>query len=539
MPSALRGIAITVICLGVFIVFAMLLHLGGSAARFSVLGAALIGGSLVLFASLRAPRPRESQEAWVGFEQLGWVLIGCGQIFWAVGESFFRYYTLTEQTAFPSFADLGYSFFPLLCFAGLLSQPFTETGRKRFLMLLDSLIAMGALFAISWYFLLGALTQSPMQSVLEKFLGLYYPITDTALLSCVVFLLIRGQSKLYQVTARKMSLLVAGLGLVFFASSDFIFNLQNAQGTYVDGTWVDLGWPLGMLLIGFAACLRSYLPAAHQDHVEERLQKNPRYMGFSPTQLLPYALIGVLFVVLILNVTSNDPEQGAIRLVLVLTTIGAIGLVIVRQILTLIENEHLAQLQARTLQQIEDQARQIAERNSELESGVSHLKAVQTSLANGNLRARAQLQGGVLWSLASSLNLLADRLGSLGQARRRLDRITHALLELSNAIERSKAGQAFIFPSSCHSLPEIAPVLHSMGLHQAAHLANAPEPSMTQENSPRTAPNSVPWPMAEERREQHYRMSPGAPHANKPQSSPLSQRNTKIPQTPPLGQGED
>src|SRR5207237_10747083 len=120
--------------------------------------------------------------------------------------------------------------------------------------------------------LLGSLAQAPGEANLAKFLGIYYPVSDTALLSCVVFLLLRGQGSIYKVRARRISLLVVGLGLCFFVTSDFIFNIQQNAGTYVEATWIDLGWPLGMMTIGVAAYLRRFLPATPAEVLEQRME---------------------------------------------------------------------------------------------------------------------------------------------------------------------------------------------------------------------------------------------------------------------------
>src|SRR5258708_12872464 len=119
----------------------------------------------------------------------------------------------TGQAPFPSTADIGYASFPVLVFTGLLLQPSSETGGKRFLLLMDSLISMGSILAIAWYLLLGSLAQAPGEANLAKFLGLYYPIADTALLSCVVFMLLRNQGRRYPPTPRRITLLVVDLGL--------------------------------------------------------------------------------------------------------------------------------------------------------------------------------------------------------------------------------------------------------------------------------------------------------------------------------------
>jgi hypothetical protein len=460
----------------VLVIILMYFHLGGITWEFSQLAGAIVGGTIALISVNQPVREGDAVEPMLGRERLAWTLVGCGLISWGIGESFWRYYILTQQSPFPSYADFGYSGLPPLLFAGMLLQPSSNAGRGRVLILLDSLISMGALLAIGWYLLLGNLAlHSTVEDPLAKFLGLYYPTTDVALLSCTAILLLRGQGRLYQATARRISLVVVGLGLCFFAASDFAFNLLQNAGTYVEGTWVDLGWPLGLLTIGLAVYLRRFLPLTPLDQIERRLRRRAEQVTFGPEQFVPYILLGILFVVLILNVISSDPGQGDIRPVLVLSTLAVVGLVIIRQILTQLENGRLARRQADALERleaanrrVEDQARMIAERNATLELGVIHLKDVQARLANGNLRARARLASGELLPLAASLNLMADRLMRLERADTYSQRLGRALIELSLAIERYRNGAPFIAPLSCNDFTEINHLLLAMGLKERA-----------------------------------------------------------------------
>lgn len=483
----------------------MLLHLGGITWQFAQLTGAITGGVIALLSTNIRVRESEAIEPMLGRERLAWTLVGCGLISWGIGESIWRYYILTNQNPFPSFADFGYSGLPPLILAGMLMLPSSGSGRRRLLTLLDSVISMGAMLAIGWYLLLGDLAlHSAAENPLAKFLGLYYPTTDVALLSCVVILLIRGQGRLYQVTARRVSLIVVGLGLCFFATSDFAFNLLQNAGTYVEGTWVDLGWPLGLITIGLAAYLRRFLPLASVDQFEKRLKHRTEQVTFGPEQFVPYVLLCILFVVLILNVISPDSGQRDIRTVLLLSTLGVVGLVVIRQILTQLENERLARRRADALERleaanrrVEDQARMIAERNTALESGVTHLKDVQARLANGNLRARARLTRGELLPLAASLNLMADRLMRLEQTDIYAQRLGRALSELSTAVERYRNGAPFIMPISCNDFVEINQLLLAMGLKEkvdtrpvnlSSHAGSKPAPAqgpITQPQAPR------------------------------------------------------
>src|SRR5205807_9911222 len=296
--SALTVIkAIGWIAAGMIII--VVFHLGGVIAlrvgQFSPLTGAFIGGGLILCSVLVPMGRREHVEPLIKFERVAWAVIGLGVIMWGLGESFWRYYISIGQTPFPSYGDIGYSIFPALMFLGLLLQPSPGSGSRRALLLMDSLIAMGSILAIAWYLLLGSLAQAPGEANLAKFLGLYYPIADTALLSCVVFLLLRGQGRTYLATARRTGLLVVGLGLCFFVFSDFLFNIQQNAGTYVEATWVDLGWPFGMMTIGVAALLRRFLPVTPKEVIEQRVKYQAEQVSFGLPQYLPYMLLSFLF----------------------------------------------------------------------------------------------------------------------------------------------------------------------------------------------------------------------------------------------------
>lgn len=459
--------------IGVGMVVVVVFHLGGPVAlrvgQFSPLTGAFIGGLLVLISVIAPIRRGESAEPWIGAEKLGWMFIGLGVILWGLGESSWRYSVSIGDMPFPSTADIGYSIFPLCIFVGLLLQPPAESGSKRVLVLMDSLISMGSILAIAWYLLLGSLAQAPGEANLAKFLGLYYPIADTALLSCVIFLLIRGQGRTYQATARRTALLVVGLGLCFFVTSDFIFNIQNNAGTYVEATLIDMGWPLGMMTIGVAALLRRYLPATPTYVIEERVERYHLSNLFNPTQFIPYILLGLLLLALGLNVLSNDPGQQAIRPVLLYATMGVVALVVCRQIFTLWENARLARDQAEALidlskanQRVAEQAQEISEHNAELERGIIHLKDIQAQLANGNLKARANLSSGVLLPLAGSLNLMAERLMRLGQINVYTQRLMRALADFCLALEHRPTGAPLMVPATCTEFTEINRIILSL-----------------------------------------------------------------------------
>jgi PAS domain S-box-containing protein len=274
-------------------------HLGGPAVvrlgQYSLLAGALIGGLLALVSVNIPLGSEEAAEPWLSHERLAWILIGLSCIAEAIGEIFWRSYLAHGQYPFPSLADLGYSS------AASISDP------------------------------------------LAKFLTLYYPSSDIFLLTCVFLLLLRSQEQASQARTRRLSLLLVGLGVCFYVPADFIFNILQNAGTYdlTYGHWTSLGWPLGMMTIGLAAYLRRFLPAPAAEVTEPRAGRPTQHVPFGLPQLIPYLLVGILFVILVLNTLSSEKGQVSIRPVLLFVTIGVVGLVIVRQVFTIRDNARL------------------------------------------------------------------------------------------------------------------------------------------------------------------------------------------------------
>jgi hypothetical protein len=408
------------------------LHIGGEStlhiAIFSSLTGATISGILTLVSANIRPYQGENNEPWIGHEKWAWTLIGCGCVAWGIGECFWRYYSSQGEPPFPSLADLGYSSFPPLLFLGLILQPFSKkTERKRVFLLLDSLIAMGALLSIAWFLLLGPLAQTPDQSAIAKFVGLYYPTSDVALLSCTIFLLLRGTDQ-FSTQAHRISLLLLVLGLSLFAVSDFLFNVLQNVGTYVEGSWSDLGWPLGLMAIGVATYLRRFLP---RSSIEEKEKPRIRRLNTRLAQALPYFLLCMLFLVLAINVLSTDQTQQNIRPVLITATFIVIGLLIARQVVTIRENELLV---LKTQKLVELEAMEIKRQQEQLavseqiQEGIQHiLTTLNQVVTHSDFGMRVPLkQENILWRVGRSINNLLSRLQGFKQSQEELKK-THAV----------------------------------------------------------------------------------------------------------------
>ncbi len=484
MPSHARAVLGSVVAISILMILILGLHLGGNLllpiGRFSPLLGAFIGGALVLVCVNIPLAAQEHTEPWGGRERLAWILIGAGCIAWGIGECFWRYYLSQGQTPFPSLADLGYSSLPPLFFAGLILQPFSRGGVRRTFLLLDSLITMGALLSIAWFLLLGSLAQTPAESPLAKLLGLYYATADVALLSCALFLLLRWSGALRHDQAHRITILIVAIGISVFAISDFLFNVLNNLGLPVDGTWVDLGWPLGMMTVGIAAYLRRFFTVSGTEPaIEEQETGNLQQIRFGLIQILPYLLLVLLFLVLAINVFSFNKTQQSIRPVLVVATLIVVGLVITRQVFTALENVRLIREQIKANKQLETIYQDSARRKAELEAGVTYLKEIQTRLANGDVRARAQISNDDLWPLATGLNLMADRLMRYETNQKQAQWLLNALSDFNQALERARGGHQFVLPPSCQGIPvlhQLVYILHLRGAGETAQFTPSSEP---------------------------------------------------------------
>jgi hypothetical protein len=295
------------------------------------------------------------------------------------------------------------------------------------------MIAMGALLSIAWSLLLGPLAQTPTESPLAKVLGLYYPISDVALISYTIFLLLRGTDRIYQAPARRISLLILGLGLSVYAISDFLFNMILYWGLPLEGTGLDLGWPLGLMTIGIAAYLRRFLPGSTREKSDtgplEKQYTKPLSTGLP--QAVPYFLLGILFLVLAINVLSTDQMQQAVRPVLIMATFIVIGLLVARQILTIRENEQLVRKTQKLVEleamEIKRQQEQLAV-SEQIQEGIQHILATLNQVVtHGNFTMRVPLkQENILWRVGRSINNLLSRLQGFKQNQEELKK-THAV----------------------------------------------------------------------------------------------------------------
>jgi diguanylate cyclase (GGDEF)-like protein len=179
-------------------------------------------------------------------ERAAWFFIGAGVLATTCGDILYDF-LYRGNPPFPSTADFGYlAFYPLL-YVGivlLLRRRVSTFGASLWL---DGLLAATAAGALGTSALLEVVVNSTHGRPLVILTNMAYPLGDVLLVALLVFV--------FSVTrwrpGRAWTLIA--IGLAFNTVGDGVFLYQSAVGTYVEGTFLDLTWPLSLVLIGLSA----------------------------------------------------------------------------------------------------------------------------------------------------------------------------------------------------------------------------------------------------------------------------------------------
>ena len=270
-----------------------------------------------------------------GRDRLSWVLIGAGILSWGFGQAAWTYMELVLgiDRPFPSAADAGYMLMIPLMFAGLITLPGNGrrgNGHGRLTIGMDAFIVMACVATVSWFAVLGPIYVKADVSWAEKFFGLVYPAGDVLLLFGFIGGLARGWF-----ARRNPVVLPLMLGIGLFITADLGFATLTVNNTYQSGSLIDLGWPLGFLFATFAAVLRWTRGEATMRN--DALGESSRWFD-TVLRLTPYPLVigvmGLLF-------GSRVLERPIAQNIFVGLALMTVVLVLVRQFVTLRENERL------------------------------------------------------------------------------------------------------------------------------------------------------------------------------------------------------
>lgn len=273
--------------------------------------------------------------SWI-FIGLGLVANGLGNVYYGIDQ-----YLLGSEPPLPSYADIGFTLFYLLCLIGLLLLPVRGKNlRLGFHIVIDSLITVLCLLGISWYIVINpVLAQAgPDAPLFQTIVGVSYPCWDILL---VLALMLFVQQRAAPVLRPSLWLYSLGVFAQVWADSGYVYLTSYNQ--YQSGMVViDFFWFLGFLLMGIAP-LYQYNAIARQAYTKQAvLQDVDNHTFKSYFVFLQSTVIYFPFLVLLLLTLFSQftPNKNITYFLDILCTI-VLSLLITHYVLTTYQNARL------------------------------------------------------------------------------------------------------------------------------------------------------------------------------------------------------
>jgi len=326
--------------------------------------------TIPLFWAAKRSKPYSSRifQAWciLGLAQLSFTV---ADVIWGVLEAGLG------QQAFPSIADGFYLLYYPLFLAGVLLLPSRRMERlDRYKSSLDILIVMVAASLGFWNFILGPIAAAGAgEPLLTQILSLAYPVGDLVLLTALVQLIYRqSEGK----NPAPLFLLAAGAGVQIV--TDAIYGRMALLDTYTSGGVLDLGWLISYVLIGMAGIWQAVTVPATATTQPTSLPAETPYKPNTWLTYFPYLCAAGAYLLLVFY----HPHQSPMDYLLLTGGVGTvIGLVFMRQVLTLIENSQLFEQFRGAMDRVQGQTAELQQVNQELQLEIEERKRAEEQLA--------------------------------------------------------------------------------------------------------------------------------------------------------------
>jgi diguanylate cyclase (GGDEF)-like protein len=184
-------------------------------------------------------------------ERLVWALISAALVAWAVGNTYWTFFLVDlDSPPYPSVSDVFWLAFYPPVYVALVLLLRRRVRAYRASLALDGAIGALAVGAVATALVFGRVAATDAGSPLGNLTNLTYPLADMLLVAMVA-----GALALTGWRADRAWGYLA-LGFVVFGASDSLYLYQVAEGSYHEGTLVDLGWPAAAVLLAVAASQR-------------------------------------------------------------------------------------------------------------------------------------------------------------------------------------------------------------------------------------------------------------------------------------------
>jgi two-component system, cell cycle response regulator len=179
--------------------------------------------------------------------RVAWLLVAAGMGSWLAGDIWWVIHAEDDVVPIPSLADVYFfALYPPMAIA-IVMLIRRRVGKLSSMLALDGVIGACAIAGLCAAFVLEPVLDTASGSLTAMAVTIAYPVLDIVLVALLVEAVALGG----WVLSRSWALLTAGL--LVFGLTDAIYYAQVAAGTYVDSGYLDVGWLLGMFLVGIAA----------------------------------------------------------------------------------------------------------------------------------------------------------------------------------------------------------------------------------------------------------------------------------------------
>lgn len=312
-----------------------------------------------------------------------WLLTAVATFSYGVGMVIFRYhFTFYPDTHNTNLSDLfWYISIILYIFALVFMQSLTKNISKTVQYIFDIIIVMIVVSSISWHFVISPILDSAIElGFMYTVVSVSYPIAILVMLFALLSLYYMSQS----VLPKKVFIInVIAFSILLFANMDYLYLTLN--NVYLSGSYIDPLWPLSMLLFGLASLYNKKECGVLEQTEPEQKRRSGKIIDFLTIKLmLPYLSVITIFIFMIF--------QGDLAInSLVIGSIASTLLIIIRQILTLVQNSELIfetkELNRELEIKVQQRTKEIIEKNQELEESLRKIEYIAyhdslTSLTN-------------------------------------------------------------------------------------------------------------------------------------------------------------
>jgi len=301
-----------------------------------------------------------------GKQKYFWLLLALGNFCYLISELIWDYYELILKVDAPSpgWADI-FCYMQVLLAIIAIAYKFHEKKHdfKAAKFIFDSFIVMAVVTTIIWNYIIGPLF-SQSESFLTIIVSIGYPIGDLGILFGIISLFMSSNLMF----PRKVMQLLS-IGLVIQSVGDLWYAFSSLTNAYVFGSLFDPLWALSAMTIAFAGLIYSVKDneSLNTENILEHQKTDKLRL------LLPYISILILLIIIL----TTDQKITSLFIGFTITIL----LMIVRQIFTLSENQHLLRQFHELNKNLEDK---VTDRTIELTVLNTELTTVNTELSQAN-----------------------------------------------------------------------------------------------------------------------------------------------------------